>query len=209
MAIQPLFKKIFQYFLQGLIIIAPLGITLWAVTSLFNFIDRILPNLMHTLFPQWVKVDQFGEPVSVPGLGFIVVIVLVFLVGWVSSTFIVGKLVDLLDTVLEKTPGIKFIYTTVKDFVEAFAGNKKKFEQAVLVNVDETDIWRVGFLTQKDLHLFGLQEHVAVYLPQSYGLVGHVFFVRKERVRLLDMSPSDAMKFVVSGSVADLEHHHH
>ncbi|MFX7756089.1 DUF502 domain-containing protein, partial [Acinetobacter baumannii] len=65
---------------------------------------------------------------KIPGLGFIVVVILVLLVGWLSSLFAVGRLVALLDTVLEKTPGIKFIYSSVKDFLEAFAGNKKKFD---------------------------------------------------------------------------------
>jgi len=199
-------KKLFQYFLQGLIILAPIAITVFAVTSLFSWIDNILPNLIHKLFPNWLSVDQDGIPKRIPGLGFIVVIILVLLVGYISSSFIVGKLVDLFDSVLEKTPGIKFIYSTVKDFLEAFAGNKRKFDKSVLVSIDAVDIWRIGFITQEELEEFGLQEYVAVYVPQSYGFAGNLFFVKKERVRVLnDVSSSEAMKFAISGGVTEIE----
>jgi uncharacterized membrane protein len=199
-------RKLFQYFLQGLIILAPIAITIFAVTSLFNWIDGILPNLIHNLFPNWLGVDETGSPKRIPGLGFIVVIVIVLLVGYISSSFIVSRLVDLFDKVLEKTPGIKIIYTTVKDFFEAFAGNKRKFDKAVLVSIESTDVWRVGFITQEELNEFGLQDYVAVYVPQSYAFAGNLYFVKKERVRMLsDISSSDAMKFAISGGVTEID----
>ena len=199
-------KKLFQYFLQGLIILAPIAITVFAVTSLFSWIDSILPNLIHKLFPSLLGVDANGELKHIPGLGFIVVIILVLLVGYVSSSFVVGKLVDLFDSVLEKTPGIKFIYSTVKDFFEAFAGNKRKFDKSVLVCIDAPDIWRIGFITHEELTQFDLQEYVAVYVPQSYGFAGNLFFVKKDRVRIInDVSSAEAMKFAISGGVTEIE----
>ena len=198
--------KVFKYFLQGLIILAPIAITVFAVISLFTWIDGILPNLIHKLFPRLLGVDQNGELQRIPGLGFSVVIILVLLVGYISSSFVVGKLVDLFDSVLEKTPGIKFIYSTLKDFFEAFAGNKRKFDKSVLVSIDASDIWRIGFITQEELTQFELQEYVAVYVPQSYGFAGNLFFVKKERVRVLnDVSSADAMKFAISGGVTEIE----
>ena len=198
-----LFKKFIQYFLQGLIILAPIVITIWAVTSLFNFIDRILPNLVENLFP---NVKDF----YVTGMGFLLVILVVMLVGYVSSSFVVSKLVDLFDSILEKTPGIKIIYTTVKDFFEAFAGNKRKFDQSVLVAIDSIDIWRIGFITREDLTEFGLQDYVAVYVPHSYGFVGQLFFVKKERVKILtDINSAEAMKFAISGGVTEIDEESH
>ncbi len=199
-------RKLFQYFLQGLIILAPIAITIFAVTSLFNWIDGILPNLLHNLFPNWLGVDESGSPKRIPGLGFIVVIVIVLLVGYISSSFIVSRLVELFDKILEKTPGIKIIYTTVKDFFEAFAGNKRKFDKAVLVSIEAPDVWKVGFITQEELSQFGLQDYVAVYVPQSYAFAGNLYFVKKERVRVLsDISSSDAMKFAISGGVTEID----
>lgn len=198
-----LFKKrikiVFQYFLQGLIILAPIVITIWAVTSLFNFIDRILPDLLDGFFPEL-------SAYYVPGLGLLVAVVVIVLVGWVSSSFIVSKLVDLFDSILQKTPGIKIIYSTVKDFFEAFAGNRRKFDKAVLVSIEAPDIWQVGFITRQELEEFGLHEYVAVYVPQSYAFAGHLYFVKQERVRKIpDIGAADAMKFAISGGVTTLD----
>jgi uncharacterized membrane protein len=201
-----LLRKLFKYFLQGLIILAPISITIFAVVSLFNWVDGILPNLMRGLFPKLLGLDGSGNPRTIPGLGFVIVIFLVFLVGYVSSSFIVSRLVELFDNILEKTPGIKIIYSTIKDFFEAFAGNKRKFDKAVLVSIESVDVWRVGFITQQDLHEFGLEDFVAVYVPQSYAFAGNLYFVKKDRVRqLTDISSADAMKFAISGGVTQIE----
>jgi len=194
-----------QLFLQGLIVLAPIGITVYAVVSLFHFVDGILPNIIHSLFPDLIKIDVNGNLKSVPGMGFVVVILLVLLVGWISSSFVVKKLVDVLDTVLENTPGIKFIYSSVKDFLEAFAGNKKKFDKPVLVNVDSEDVWRIGFITKYEASEFNLREHFVVYVPHSYAISGITYFVPKHKVKLIDdISPADAMKFSVTGGVTDV-----
>lgn len=205
MKFQLIAGKLFKYFLQGLLILAPITITLWAVLSLFNWIDSILPNFIHSLFPR-LALDENGNPKQVRGLGFIVVIGVVLTVGYVSSSFIVSKLVDLFDNILEKTPGIKVIYTTIKDFFEAFAGNKRKFDRAVLVAIEAPDVWRIGFITHQELSEFGLEEYISVYIPQSYAFAGHLYFVKKERVRLItDISSTDAMKFAISGGVTNIE----
>ena len=200
------FRKLFQFFLQGLIILAPITITIWAVTSLFDFVDSILPGLLERVAPRLIPNDSAGNPIRLPGAGFILVLLIVILVGYVSSSFIVGRMVELFDKILERTPGIKIIYTTVKDFIEAFAGNKRKFDKSVLVSIEGNDVWRVGFITQEELKQFGLQDYMAVYLPQSYAVAGHLYFVKKERVRILtDISSSDAMKFAISGGVTEIE----
>lgn len=199
-------RKLFQYFLQGLIILAPIIITIYAVTGLFNFIDNIVPNVLDTVFPHWIGTDPQGNPKKIPGIGFVIVVLSVIAVGYISSSFIVGRVVDLFDRVLEKTPGIKIIYTTLKDFFEAFAGNKRKFDKAVLVSVKERDVWQVGFITQQDLRQFGLDEYVAVYIPNSYALAGQLYFVQKERIRVTpDVSSADALKFAISGGVTEIE----
>jgi len=205
MKFQIIARKLFKYFLQGLIILAPITITLWAVLSLFSWVDSILPDFLHRLFPR-LSLDANGNPIRIPGIGFLLVIGIVFVVGYVSSSFIVSRLVDLFDKILEKTPGIKIIYTTIKDFFEAFAGNKRKFDRAVLVSIESTDIWRIGFITHEELSEFGLQEYISVYVPQSYAFAGHLYFVRKERVRLItDVTSTDAMKFAISGGVTNIE----
>ena len=192
-------KSLLQVFLQGLIILAPIVITIWALTSLFNFVDSILPDVIERIFPEF-------SDYNLPGVGFVVAILIILLVGYISSSFVVGKLVELFDSILQKTPGIKIIYTTLKDFFEAFAGNKRKFDKAVLVAIEAPDVWRIGFVTQEELAEFGLNEYVAVYVPQSYAFAGHLYFVKRERVRIVtDISSADAMKFAISGGVTNLD----
>ncbi len=202
-------RRLLQYFFQGLIVLAPIGITIWVVISLFNVVDDILPNIIRAFAPALIKKDPDGNLIKVPGLGFLVVVGLVLTVGWLSSLFAINKLVGLFDSVLEKTPGVKFIYTSVKDFLEAFAGNKKKFDKPVLVNVDSADVWRIGFITQQSCAEFGLQDHVTVYVPHSYAISGITYMVPLSRVKPIDkIGAANAMKYTVSGGVTDLHDAH-
>lgn len=199
------FSRLITYFFQGMVILAPIVITAWAVISLFNLIDDILPNLLHVLVPDLVRLDANGNAEKVPGLGFLVFLILLVLVGYISSSFIVSKLVQWFDAILEKTPGVKIIYTTVKDFFEAFAGNKRKFNQPVLVSIEAPDVWRVGFITHDDLAEFELADHVSVYVPHSYAFSGITYLVKRDRIKVLNrINSADAMKFVLSGGVTDV-----
>jgi uncharacterized membrane protein len=202
-SLQLTLTKLLQFFLQGLIVLAPIGITIWVVLGLFNYVDGFLPNIVNNLAPDILEKDASGNLRRLPGLGFLVVVSLVLLVGWLSSLFVVGRLVAVFDTVLERTPGIKFIYTSVKDFLEAFAGNKKKFDKPVLVNVDGPDIWRIGFITQQSTKDMGMEWHSTVYVPHSYAISGVTYIVPKDKIRELppNIQPADAMKYVVSGGV--------
>jgi uncharacterized membrane protein len=197
-----------QLFFQGVVVLAPIGVTVWVVVSLFNWVDNFLPNLLNVLFPvQFASVN--GQIPKVTGLGFLVALLLVLVVGWLSSLFFVERLVSIFDKVLEKTPGIKIIYSSVKDFLEAFAGNKKKFDQPILVNVDATDVWRIGFITQKDSAHFGLTDFVTVYVPHSYAISGITYIVAPTRIKKLPkgIGAAEAMKYVVSGGVTTMDEH--
>jgi uncharacterized membrane protein len=206
MTVRKIPRNLLKLFLQGLLILAPISITIWTVVSAFNWIDGILPNLVYSMAPKLLGTDPSGLPRRIPGLGFVVFIGMALLVGYISPSFIVSRVVDFAESLLERTPGIKFIYSTIKDFFEAFAGNKRKFTKSVLVCIAAEDVWQVGFITQEELHEFDLKEYVAVYVPQSYAFAGHLYFVKRDRVRVLtDISSADAMKFAISGGVAEVE----
>jgi uncharacterized membrane protein len=203
------FKKLLRYFLQGLLILAPIIITIWTVTILFNTIDSLLPNLLYRFFPNLIGTDPDGTPHRIPGLGFIIVVFVILLIGYVSSSYVVKSLFDLFGRALERAPGIKIIYSTVKDFFEAFAGDKKKFNKPVLANVSGEDAWQIGFITQQQASEFGLKEHLAVYIPFSYSIAGQLFFLPAQKVKMLEnVSSTDAMKFVISGGVTHIEEPH-
>ena len=202
------YRKLFQYFLQGVLVLAPITITIWAITAVFNFIDGILPNAIHSIFPSIME-DKAGHIRSIPGLGFLIVIIFVLFTGYISSSFIFGKAVEAFDQLLAKTPGIKFIYSTLKDFFEAFAGEKKKFTKNVLANIDDNDVWRVGFITNEDMYEFGFKDYVAVYVPMAYSVAGNVYIIPRNRVRdITNISAAQTMKFAVSGGVSDVVEDH-
>lgn len=197
-----LFSSLAQLFFQGVILLAPIGVTVWVVVSLFNWVDNFLPNVLNLLFPQQFAAVN-GQIPKVTGLGFVVAITLVLVVGWLSNLFVVEKLINIFDKVLEKTPGVKIIYSSVKDFLEAFAGNKKKFDQPVLVNVDAPDVWRMGFITQENTELFGMKEYLTVYVPHSYAISGITYVVPLSKIKRLPkgVGAAEAMKYVVTGGL--------
>ncbi|MEO5501424.1 MAG: DUF502 domain-containing protein [Ginsengibacter sp.] len=181
------YQKAIQYFLQGLLILGPVSITIYFIYIVFDKIDSIL-----------------RPAINIPGLGFLIIIGFIILIGYLSSFFVMGRLLSILDKILEKTPGIKLLYSFIRDFFEAFAGNKKKFTMNVLANVDYADTWRVGFITQEDMSSFGMENYVAVYLPMAYSVAGNVYIIPKEKIKLLPMiSSAQAMKFAVSGGVTE------
>jgi uncharacterized membrane protein len=183
-------KKIFGYFIQGIIILAPIAITFYALYWLFDKVDNILRPY-----------------VNIPGLGFVIIIVFIILVGWVSSNFLMGSAITFFDRVIERTPGVKFIYSSTKDFFEAFAGNKKRFNKSVLANVFSEDVWIIGFLTDEEMSKFEMgADKVAVYVPQAYNFAGQLYILPRNRVRKIDgITSGEAMKYAVTGGVVDLD----
>ena len=184
------FKKILRYFIQGLIILAPIGITGYVLYWLFDKVDSILRPY-----------------VNIPGLGFAIIILFILLVGWISSNFLMGGFINFFDQWMERTPGIKFIYSSTKDFFEAFAGDKKKFHQAVLAQAFNNDVWVVGFITDEELEKFNLGSNlVSVYVPQSYHWAGQLFILPREKVKKVEnITSGEAMKYAVTGGVVDLD----
>lgn len=178
------------YFLQGFVILAPIAITAYALYWLFERVDSILRPYL-----------------NIPGLGFLLIIVSVGVVGWISSNFLMGGILNLFDQWMERTPGVKLIYTSTRDFFEAFAGNKRKFNKAVLANVLGADVWVIGFLTDEELAKFELgAQHVSVYVPQGYNFAGQLYLLPREKIRkITKVSSGDAMKYAVTGGVVDPE----
>ncbi|PZR24786.1 MAG: hypothetical protein DI535_20810 [Citrobacter freundii] len=186
-------KKILRYLLQGIIILAPISITAYIVWWLFDKVDGILRPY-----------------VNIPGLGFVIIVVFIVLVGWISSNFLMGSFIHFFDQWMERTPVIKFIYSSTKDFFEAFAGDKKRFSRAVLANVFAEDVWIVGFLTDEEMSKFEMgADKVAVYVPQAYNFAGQLYILPRSRVKKIDtISSGDAMKYAVTGGVVELEEEH-
>ena len=192
-------SKLFQYFLQGVLIIAPITITIYTIYWVVSSIDNLIPIF-------YTKSQDGRFVVQNYGLGFLIIILAICLIGYLSSFFIKLKMFSLFEAMMAKTPGIRFIYTTVKDFFEAFAGEKKKFNKPVLANIDDNDVWRVGFITQEEVKDFHFIDYVAVYIPASYSIAGNVYLLPRNRVKpITNINATDAMKFAISGGVTHIE----
>lgn len=177
-------KRITQYFLQGLLFLVPLVVTLYVIYWVFLRIDRLL-NL------------------PVPGLGFLVTVVFVTLVGFGASNFLTRNIVHLVDRIFARLPLVKMIYSAIKDLVNAFVGDKKSFNRPVQVVIDrESNLRVIGFATRDSLDSIGITDSIAVYLPQSYNFAGNLIIVDREQVTPVKADPGDVMKLVVSGGVS-------
>jgi len=198
-------KKIVQYFLQGLLIIAPIAITGYAIFWVITTVDSWIPIFREPVRDADGRV--IGHEVKNYGLGFVLILAAVITIGYLSSFFIQSRLFNLFDYWLEKTPGVKFIYTSTRDFFEAFAGDKKRFNKAVLANVFSEDVWIIGFLTDEEMQKFEMgADKVAVYVPQAYNFAGQLYILPKEKVkRINSISSGQVMKYAVTGGVVDLD----
>ena len=177
-------KRISQYFLQGLLFLVPLFVTVYVIYWVFVRIDGILD-------------------MPVPGVGFIVTIVFVTLVGFGASNFLTKNIVGLVDKIFARLPLVKMIYTAIKDLVNAFVGDKKSFNRPVQVVIDrESNLRVLGFATRDSLDSIGIQDSMAVYPPQSYNFAGNLIIVDREQVIPMSADPGEVMKLVVSGGVS-------
>lgn len=176
--------KLLKYFGQGLLFVAPLGLTIYILYLIFT------------------KLDSMFE-IGIPGLGLLIIIVGVIIIGYVGPILLTNPLFSYLDKIINRTPIVKIIYTSIRDFLQAFVGNKKKFTEPVLIKLSkDTEVEQMGFLTQKDLSFLGIEGNkVSVYIPFSFSIMGTVYIVPVENVKTINASPTEAMKFIISGGV--------
>lgn len=188
-------KKLFGYFLQGLIIVAPLAITAYVLYFSFETIDGWL-----------VKNIEKWFNLNVPGMGILAVFVLLTLLGFIGQTTLVKPVIKLAGKLLHKIPFLNFMYTSLSDLFSAFVGKEKKFSTPVKVYFNkENGLWKMGFLTKESMDEIGEPGLSAVYFPHSYNFSGELYLVPKENIARVEISPAEAMKFIVSGGATKIE----
>jgi uncharacterized membrane protein len=189
-------NKLIRYFFQGLLLISPLAITIYAIWVSFEFIDGLLIQYL---------TDLIGF--KIPGLGLIIILSFITLIGVIGSSILLKPLLNSLDKIISQAPLVKIIYTSIKDFMSAFVGKDKKFTEPVLVKLSQDfDMERLGFITQHDLSGLGISaEKVAVYLPHSYTFSGNLVIVPVANVTPLNANSTEVMKFVVTAGVTAIQ----
>lgn len=185
-------KKLINYFLQGLLYIAPLGITVYIIYVVFKFGDNLLSNTLTRFFD-----------LNIPGLGFVLIVVILIIIGFIGQTIIARPFKALFKRFIDKTPLVKVVYSAFNDLFKAFVGKEKKFNKPVLVMVNTiSNLEKLGFITEDDLTQINENEKVAVYFPHSYNFSGELFIVPKKQIKPLDLNATDVMKFIVSAGVS-------
>lgn len=189
-------KTIIRYFFQGLLILVPLGLSTYFIYFIFSKTGELFGKI-------GISVNPYVDPI----IGAVAVLILILIVGMIGSTILVRPLLLVLDRVAEKTPLFKTVYSSVKDLMSAFVGNKKKFDRPVLVMMNkENNIQQLGFITQSDLGELGIKnDKVAVYIPMSYSISGNLIIVPSQNVQALDAPSSDTLKFIVSGGITHID----
>lgn len=188
------FRKLITYFVRGLLLVAPVFVTFYAIWFMFSWLDNSVTDITELVLGKRIR-----------GIGIVVLFLLITAIGLLGSTVILRPILIFLEEILERTPLVRDIYGSMRDFIEAFIGNKAKFKHPVTVEMGKgTGIFRIGFITQKDLSDINIADKVAVYLPFSYSIAGNVVLVSKEQVEPLEgVTPAEAMKFILSGGVTD------
>lgn len=179
-----IFKRILRYFFSGTLFIVPLVATGYFIYISFRWLDDLL-NLPY------------------PGLGFLIILFAITGFGYLTTNFAFQTFSQWFDRLMNKIPLIKLIYASIKDLLNAFVGEKKKFNKPVLVEINrENKLYQIGFITQADLSSLGLNDMISVYLPHSYAFSGLHYIISRDRVTPLNVSGTVAMKYIVSGGVS-------
>lgn len=164
----------------------PLGLTIYIIIISIRWLDGLID-------------------LNIPGLGLLIILGSITVFGYLGSSFLVQPVLKFFEGIVTRVPLVRIIYTSLKDLVSAFVGDQKKFKQAVMVDLlEDGSIKRVGFVTQKDMTILGAPGFVAVYFPHSYNFSGNLVLIPEERVKPIELSSTEAMKFVVSGGVSEI-----
>jgi uncharacterized membrane protein len=179
-------SRLFAYFLRGLVVVVPLALTVYVCVLIFRTIDS------------WL-----GLPIR--GVGFAVTLLLITFVGFMASSLITRSLIATLERLFDRLPFVRLLYSSTKDMLNAFVGEKRRFDKPVLVSLsDDGMVKAIAFLTSESLASLGVTGHVTVYVPQSYGLAGHMLVVPVERVRRIDADAAAVMAYIISGGVTQV-----
>ncbi|GAB4538524.1 MAG: DUF502 domain-containing protein [Thermodesulfovibrionia bacterium] len=177
-------KRLSVYFFRGLIFLVPVVATIYVIYVIFKKIDSLYA------FP-------------IPGTGFLITILIITFMGFIGSNFLTRRVIHLIDSIFSRLPFTKIVYTSVRDLISAFVGEKRGFNKPVAVRlIPEGNVMVVGFVTNESLEEIGLSETVAVYLPESYNFAGNLILVSREQVIPLSADSASIMKFIVSGGIS-------
>ncbi|ANB61737.1 DUF502 domain-containing protein [Anoxybacteroides amylolyticum] len=181
-------------FINGVLTIVPIILAIYVFVKVFAFFDGLLGKY----------VKPYLHDAYVPGIGIVCTFALITVLGWMSTQYISGWVIKWIDRLLENIPFMKTVYSVLKDTIASFVGEKRSFAKVVLVKWPNTEAKCIGFITTEavDTLFHSLEDHVAVYIPQTFQMAGITVLVPKSNIEIIDVKPEEAMKFVLSGGMA-------
>ena len=191
-----------KYFLRGILYIVPLSVTIYILYISILFIENLIRPILESIN---TIINVQLEWLSLV-LGVIIIFILVLIIGFLGSIIISTPINSLFKKLLKQAPLVQTIYTSIKDLMNTFVGNKKGFSEPVLVKLYENStIERIGFVTNEDVESLNIKKgKVLVYLPHSYAISGQLFVVDKKDVTPIDKSSGEIMKLIISGGVTEV-----
>ncbi len=178
-------RTLTRSFAQGLLVLAPVAITIWVVWFTVTTLDRWLDT-------------------RVPGLGIIIAAAGITLIGYLTGNVVGNQLISWLEAGLQRVPLIRILYNSLRDLFGAFVGQKRKFDKPVAVEINKHGLKVLGFLTNDRFDDPQLAGHVSVYLPESYNIAGNLIVVPRDHLHPLDADGAEFMAFIMSGGVTDM-----
>ena len=179
-------KRLVDSFLKGCLVLVPTATTFYVVWLVLRKLDAIVP-------------------LPFPGLGLVLTIAAITAIGWVASNVVGRRVVGWVESMLRNLPVVRLLFTSRKDLMGAFVGEKRTFDKPVLLRLDDAGALRLlGFVTCEHFEDPRLAGHVAVYLPQSYNFAGNVVVVPRARIEPIDADGAEFMTFIVSGGVSGM-----
>ena len=192
------FSRIRNYFITGVLVLIPIGITVYLTLFLIKISSKILPKELNP--------DHY-LPYNIPGLEILISLFLITFIGWLSLTFLGRRLIVFIESILNRIPILRTIYSSAGQLMENFSQNKKSKKSVVLVQYPRQGIWAVGFATKENKgkirDSIG-EETINVFVPTTPNPTsGFLLMFPKKDVIFLDLNFEEASKFIVSaGSIS-------
>jgi len=199
--------RIRAYFLAGVLIISPIAITVALAFWLINFVDsHIVPLVPAQWNPDTYLREHFGFKFSIPGIGVLILFVVITLVGWITASYLGRIFVRIGENIVARMPIVRGIYGAVKQIMETiFRNQSQAFRRAVLVEYPRRDLWTIAFVTGKTEGEVKTQlkdDLVNIYVPTTPNPTsGFLLFVPRKDIVYLNMTVEEAFKLVISGGL--------
>ena len=189
--------KIRNYFIAGVVVLIPIGITVYLTIFIVSISSKILPKEIN---------PNHYLPYNIPGVEIIISVILITLIGWLSLSFIGKKMLDILNNILKKIPILRTIYSAIGQMTETFTSNDKEKKNVVLVEYPRKGSWAVGFATRENFGEISdktKKKLINVFVPTTPNPTsGFLLMFPKDEVIYLDLTFEEASKFIVSAGTS-------